>query len=143
MFGTENRKADIDFEGVVFGPADLVIELEGDNRTVVGLDSEEVVVKGVPQAVAVVRLGAAGQELTAGYVPQMCCQSFWDQLLLLKLSPHWFGSGLKKTPFAQAEAWPTLSGSQQVLACLLGSVQICGPAVGNINNHLSKWHQST
>lgn len=133
MFGTENQKADIDSESVVVGRLDLVIESEGDNRTVVGLDSEVVLVRGVPQAVAVVRLGAAAQEPIAGYVHQMYCQSFWNQLPLRKLCPHWFGSGLKKmTLFAQAEAWPTLSGSQQVLVCLLGSVQICGPAVGNI-----------
>ena len=136
MFGTENQKADIDSESVVFGLVDLVIEPEGDNRTVVGLDSEVVLVRGVPQAVAVavavVQPDAAAQELTAGYVHQMCCQSFWSQLQLQKLSPHGFGSGLKKmTLFVQAEAWPTLSGSQQVLVCLLGSVQICGPAVGN------------
>jgi hypothetical protein len=151
VFGTENQKADIDsecvvfaqvdlvieskadIECVVFAQVDLVIESKGDNRTVVGLDSEVELVKGVPQAVAVVRLGVVAQELTAGYVHQMYCQSFWNQLPLLKLSPHCFGSGLKKMAlFVQAEAWPTLSGSQQVLACLLESVQICGPAVGNM-----------
>jgi hypothetical protein len=133
VFGTVNQKADIDSESVVFGPVDLVIESKGDNRTVVGSDSEVVLVRGVPQAVAVVRLGAVAQELTVGYVHQMCCRSFWSQLQLQKLSPHGFGSGLKKmTLFVQAEAWPTLSGSQQVLVCLLGSVQICGPTVGNI-----------
>lgn len=134
---------DIDCVCVGFGPVDLVTELEGDNRIVAALDSVVVLVEEVPQAVAVALLGVAGQGLIAGYVHQMCYQSFWHQQQLMKFSPHWIGSGLKKmTLFAQAEAWLILSGSLQVLACLLGSVQTCGPAVGNINKLIScgKWH---
>lgn len=132
---------DIDCVCVGFGLVDLVTELEGDNRIVVALDSAVVLVEEVPQAVAVALLGVAGQELIAGYVHQMCYQSFWHQQQLMKFSPHW--SGLKKmTLFEQDEAWLILSGSLQVLACLLGSVQTCGPAVGNINKLIScsKWH---
>lgn len=50
------------------------------------------------------------------------------------LSPLWIVNGLKKTtPSAQVEALLTLFVSQQVLACLLGSAQTCGPEVGNTN----------
>lgn len=133
VFGTGNQKADTDSEdGVVFVQVDLLMELEADNRAVVELDSEPVLVEGV-QTVAGVPLGEAGQELIAGYVHQMCFQSFSNQQPLLKFSPRWTASGLTKTTlFVQAEAWPVLSGSQQVLACLLESVQTCGPALGNI-----------
>lgn len=125
--GTGNQRVNIDSAGVVFGLVHLVTEVEGDNRTVVGVHSELALAEEVLQAVAAVQLGGAGPELTAGYVFQMCCRSFWDQLLLLKLFPHCSGSGLMKMiPFVQAEVWPTLSGSQQVLACLLESAQTCG-----------------
>lgn len=120
---------DIGSEGVVFGLVDLVTELEGDSRTVVGLDSEWVLGEGVTQVVAGVLPGEEGQELIVGCAHQMHCQSFSNQLQLMKLSPHWTESGLKKTLFAQAEAWPILSGSQQVPVCLLESVQTGGPAV--------------
>jgi hypothetical protein len=148
VFGTENQKLDIDYVCVGFGGfglVDLVTELEGDNRIVVALDSEVVLVEGVPQAVAVALLGVAGQELIAGYVHQMCYQSFWDQQLWLKFSPHWIGSGLKKmTLYVQAEAWLILSGSRQVLVCLVESVQTCGPAdhsilSGKENSKACQW----
>lgn len=63
------------------GVVDLIAEFEVNNKiVVVESHSELVPVREVPPAVAVVLLDGARQELIAGYVFQMCCQSF-DHLL--------------------------------------------------------------
>lgn len=51
---------------------------------------------------------------------------------MVKLYPQWIGNGSRKmNPFVSSEALPVLSGSLQVLACLLVSGQIGEPATGN------------
>lgn len=96
---------------------DLVSELETDNKPAVGTHSGEGPVK-MAALIVVEPPGEAGPELTVALMYQMCCQSSWFQLQMLKLSRHQTGSCRKKTLSGQVEVWLVLSGHRQSLACL-------------------------
>lgn len=103
---------------VVLELVDLATEVKVSNMVVAESHSETGPAGKEPRAAVPVLLDEAGQEQVAGYVHQKCCHPFWNQKWVVKLYLQRTGGLTWKTLSAQAEVWPILFESQQVLACL-------------------------
>lgn len=119
----ENQQAYIGPAGVEPGLADLVVGLKVNNKIAVVSHSEEELdsVEAQVQVVAGVLFGGAEQVPTVGYEFRASYQFSWDQRHVVKLFRQIENGLTKRALSAQAEAWPILSESRQVLVCLLGS----------------------